>query len=104
MESIDIKNLSNENILELFQILTSLNPDQQKISLAQNVLKKFIEIPQSLDIFLHILSTNSSPEIRQASAIMLYKSIDNNWEDIPEEKQEEIKKKNIRIIFQRKCL
>ena len=97
MESIDIKNLSNENILELFQILTSLNPDQQKISLAQNVLKKFIEIPQSLDIFLHILSTNSSPEIRQASAIMLYKSIDNNWEDIPEEKQEEIKKKILEL-------
>ena len=85
METIDIKNLSNENILELFQILTSLNPDQQKISLAQNILKKFIEIPQSLDIFLHILSSNSNPDIRQASAIMLYKSIDNNWEDIQEE-------------------
>ena len=97
MESIEIKNLSNENILELFQILTSLNPDQQRLSLAQNILKKYIEVPQSIDSFLHILSSNYNPDIRQGSAIMLYKSIDFNWEDIPEEKQEEIKKKILEL-------
>ena len=103
MDSIDTKNLSNENILELFQILTSLNPDNERLSLAQNILKKYIEIPQSLDCFLHHLSSNNNPLIRHYSAIMLYKSIDNNWENITEQKQEEIKKKILELYSKEKA-
>ena len=97
MDSIDIKNLSNDNILELFQVLTSPNPEQERISLAQNILKKYIEIPQSLESFLYQLTTNNNPDIRQFSSIMLYKSIDFNWEDISKQKQEEIKQKILEL-------
>ena len=97
MDSIDIKNLSNENILELFQILTSLNPEKDRLSLAQNILIKYIELPQSLDSFLHQLNSNTNPTIRQYSGIMLYKSIDCNWDSISNEKQEEIKKKLLEL-------
>ena len=102
MDSIDIKNLSNENILELFQVLTSPNPEQERISLAQNILKKYIEIPQSLDSFLYQLTTNNNPDIRQFSSIMLYKSIDFNWEEISNQKQEEIKQKILELYSKEK--
>ena len=97
MDSIDVKNLSNENILELFQILTSLNPEKDRLSLAQNILIKYIELPQSLDSFLHQLNSNPNPTIRQYSGIMLYKSIDCNWDSVSNEKQEEIKKKLLEL-------
>ena len=103
MESIEVNNLSKENVLELFQILTSIKPDKQRLSIAQNILKKYMELPQSIDSFLFILASNPNPDIRQGSAIMLYKSLDYNWEDIPEQKQEEIKKKILELYSKEKA-
>ena len=97
MDSIDIKNLSNENILELLQIITTPNPEKDRLSLAQNILQKFINIPQSINTFLFHLSSNPNPNIRQLSAIMLYKSIEHNMDDLPEDKKDEIKKKVLEL-------
>ena len=102
MDSIDIKNLSNENILELLQILTTPNPEKDRLSLAQNILQKFINIPQSINTFLFHLSSNPNPNIRQLSAIMLYKSIEHNMDDLPEEKKDEIKKKVLELYSKEK--
>ena len=102
MDSIDIKNLSNENILELLQILSSPNPENAKISLAQNILQKYLEIPQSIDCFIFHLSSNPNDIIRQSSSLMLYKAIEKNWENINEQKHEEIKKKICEIYSKEK--
>ena len=102
MDSIDIKNLSNENILELLQILTTPNPEKDRLSLAQNILQKFINIPQSINTFLFHLSSNPNPNIRQLSAIMLYKSIEHNMDDLPEDKKDEIKKKVLELYSKEK--
>ena len=102
MDSIDIKNLSNENILELLQILTTPNPEKDRLSLSQNILQKFIKIPQSINSFLYHLSSNPNPNIRQLSAIMLYKSIEHNLDDLPEEKKDEIKKKVLELYSKEK--
>ncbi len=58
MDAENIKNLSNSNFLELLQILASINPDKQKLSLAQDILTKYIDLPQSLNTSLYILSSN----------------------------------------------
>ena len=55
MDAENIKNLSNSNFLELLQILASINPDKQKLSLAQDILTKYIDLPQSLNTSLYIL-------------------------------------------------
>ena len=102
MDSIDIKNLSNENILELLQILSTPNPSPERLSLSQNILQKFINIPQSINTFLYHLSSNPNPNIRQLSAIMLYKSIEHNLDDLPEEKKDEIKKKILELYSKEK--
>ena len=102
MDSIDIKNISNENILELLQILSSPNPENARISLAQNILQKYLEIPQSIDSFIFHLSSNPIDNIRQSSSLMLYKAIEKNWEKINEQKQEEIKKKICEIYSKEK--
>ena len=102
MDSIDIKNLSNENILELLQILSTPNPSPERLSLSQNILQKFINIPQSINTFLYHLSSNPNPNIRQLSAIMLYKSIEHNLDDFPEEKKDEIKKKILELYSKEK--
>ena len=87
MDAENIKNLSNSNFLELLQILASINPDKQKLSLAQDILTKYIDLPQSLNTSLYILSSNEPPIIRQHAANILYKSIDHNWDDIPDTKK-----------------
>ena len=102
MDSIDINNLSNENILELLQILSTPNPSPDQLSLSQNILQKFIKIPQSINTFLYHLSSNPNPNIRQLSALMLYKSIEQNFDDLPEEKKDEIKKKVLELYSKEK--
>ena len=102
MDSIDINNLSNENILELLQILSTPNPSPEQLSLSQNILQKFIKIPQSINTFLYHLSSNPNPNIRQLSALMLYKSIEQNFDDLPEEKKDEIKKKVLELYSKEK--
>ena len=102
MDSIDINNLSNENILELLQILSTPNPSPDQLSLSQNILQKFIKIPQSINTFLYHLSSNQNPNIRQLSALMLYKSIEQNFDDLPEEKKDEIKKKVLELYSKEK--
>ena len=102
MDSIDINNLSNENILELLQILSTPNPSPDQLSLSQNILQKFIKIPQSINTFLYHLSSNPNPNIRQLSALMLYKSIEQNFDDLPEEKKDEIKKKVLELYLKEK--
>ena len=102
MDSIDINNLSNENILELLQILSTPNPSPDQLSLSQNILQKFIKIPQSINTFLYHLSSNPNPNIRQLSALMLYKSIEQNFDDLPEEKKEEKKKKVLELYSKEK--
>ena len=102
MDSIDINNLSNENILELLQILSTPNPSPDQLSLSQNILQKFIKISQSINTFLYHLSSNPNPNIRQLSALMLYKSIEQNFDDLPEEKKDEIKKKVLELYSKEK--
>ena len=102
MDSIDINNLSNENILELLQILSTPNPSPDQLSLSQNILQKFIKIPQSINTFLYHLSSNPNPNIRQLSALMLYKSIEQNFDDLPEEKKDETKKKVLELYSKEK--
>ena len=102
MDSIDINNLSNENILELLQILSTPNPSPDQLSLSQNILQKFIKIPQSINTFLYHLSSNPNPNIRQLSALMLYKSFEQNFDDLPEEKKDEIKKKVLELYSKEK--
>ena len=102
MDAENIKNLSNSNFLELLQILASINPDKQKLSLAQDILTKYIDLPQSLNTSLYILSSNEPPIIRQHAANILYKSIDHNWDDIPDTKKEEIKTKIIELYSKEK--
>ena len=102
MDSIDINNLSNENILELLQILSTPNPSPDQLSLSQNILQKFIKIPQSINTFLYHLSSNPNSNIRQLSALMLYKSIEQNFDDLPEEKKDEIKKKVLELYSKEK--
>ena len=102
MDSIDINNLSNENILELLQILSTQNPSTDQLSLSQNILQKFIKIPQSINTFLYHLSSNPNSNIRQLSALMLYKSIEQNFDDLPEEKKDEIKKKVLELYSKEK--
>ena len=97
MDSVDITKLSNENILELLQVLITPNSENDRISLAQNLLKKYIDIPQSIEGFIFHLSSNQNENIRQLSAIMLYKSIEHNWENLDEQKQDEIKKKILEL-------
>jgi len=92
MESIDVKQLSNDNVLELFQILTSSQPDTVKIKKAQDLINKYKDIPESLDGCLYQLSTNTDEIIRQFTTVILYKSVDHNWGKISEEKKEGIKK------------
>ena len=103
MESIDIKKLSNDNILELFQVLTSANlPDQNKLNKASEIIEKYKTIPESLDGCLYQLSTNTDEKLRQFTALILYKSVDYNWEKISEEKKEEIKKKVLELYSKEK--
>ena len=102
MDSIDINNLSNENILELLQILSTPNPSPDQLSLSQNILQKFIKIPQSINTFLYHLSSNPNPNIRQLSALMLYKSIEQNFDDLPEEKKKKKKKKVLELYSKEK--
>ena len=97
MDSVDITKLSNENVLELLQVLITPNSENDRISLAQNLLKKYIDIPQSIEGFIFHLSSNQNENIRQLSAIMLYKSIEHNWENLDEQKQDEIKKKILEL-------
>ena len=91
MESVDITKLSNENLNELFCIITSNQPDQVKITQAQDLLKKYIDIPESIDGCLYQLSNNNDENCRQLSTLILYKSIDHNWEKLSEDKKENIK-------------
>ena len=107
MEPIDPKKLSNDNILELFQILTSTSPEREKLQKASKLIDEYKEIPESIDGCLYQLSNNTDKDILQFSAVMLYKSIDHNWSKISEQKREEVKKiilelyskqKNYRIL------
>ena len=75
MEPIDVQKLSNDNVLELFQILTSRAPEQEKINKAQDLIDKYKNIPESLDGCLFQLYNNTDADIRQFSALILYKSI-----------------------------
>ena len=102
MEAIDVQKLSNDNVLELFQILTSSQPDPTKIKKAEELINKYKDIPESLDGCLYQLSTNTDEIVRQFSSLILYKSVDHNWGKISEEKKEEIKKKVMELYSKEK--
>ena len=102
MEPIDVKKLSNDNILELFQIMISRAPEQEKINKAQEVIDKYKNIPESLDGCLYQLYNNTDADIRQFSTLILYKSIDHNWNKISDSKKEEIKQSIIKLYSQEK--
>ena len=93
MEPIDIKQLSNNNVLELFQVLTSTSPEQEKIKKAENIIEKYINIPESLDGCLYQLKTNTDVNTRHFSTLILYKSVDHNWNKISEQKKKKLKRK-----------
>ena len=102
MESVDIKQLSNDNILELFQVLTSTSPEQEKIKKAESIIEKYINIPESLDGCLYQLKTNTDTNIRHFSTLILYKSVDHNWNKTGEAKKEEIKKEVFELYSKEK--
>ena len=102
MEPIDVKKLSNDNILELFQIMISRAPEQEKINKAQELIDKYKNIPESLDGCLYQLYNNTDADIRQFSTLILYKSIDHNWNKISDSKKEEIKQSIIKLYSQEK--
>ena len=102
MEAIDVKKLSNDEVLELFQIMTSNQPNKENLQKAQFLIEKYKNEPESLDGCLFILSNNKDWKILQFSAIILYKSIDHNWSKISDAKKEEIKKLVLQLYSKEK--
>ena len=92
MEAIDVKKLSNDEVLELFKIMTSNQPNPENMKKAQFLLEKYKNVAESIDGCLYQLSNNSDWKILQFATIILYKSIDHNWNELSEPKKEEIKK------------
>ena len=91
MESIDVKKLSNDEVLELFKIITSNQQNKENIDKAQYLLEKYKNVPESIDGCIFQLLNNTNWKILQFSTIILYKSIDHNWQNLSEEKKNNIK-------------
>ena len=91
MEAIDVKKLSNDEILELFKIMTSNQQNKENMNKAQYLLEKYKNVPESIDGCIYQISNNSDWKILQFSTIILYKSIDHNWSSLSEEKKNEVK-------------
>ena len=67
--------LTNDNINELLEVFSSIQPDNDKILKSQEILKKYSERIESVEGYLFQIKSNPNANCRQLASILLYKNI-----------------------------
>ena len=94
--------LTNDNINELLEVFSSIQPDNDKILKSQEILKKYSERIESVEGYLFQIKSNPNANCRQLASILLYKNIDKHWTKIDNEKKNQIKKLLMELYSQEK--
>ena len=78
-----MSNLSNEQISSLLNNLTSISPQNNLISESTNLLKQYYSSSSlSINSFIYQLTNNPNENNRNLASILLYKSIDKNYNSL----------------------
>lgn len=82
--------MDEQEFVSLLQAL--LQPDTQKVKAATSQLNKtYYTSPQSLTALIHILVSQSQPELRQLAAIEARKLVSKHWTAVPEDQKQNLR-------------
>jgi len=82
--------MDEQEFVSLLQAL--LQPDTQKVKSATSQLNKtYYTSPQSLTALIHILISQSQPELRQLAAIEARKLVSKHWTAVPEDQKQNLR-------------
>lgn len=82
--------MDEQEFVSLLQAL--LQPDTQKVKAATSQLNKtYYTSPQSLTALIHILVSQSQPELRQLAAIEARKLASKHWAAVPEDQKQTLR-------------
>ena len=91
--------MDEHEFVSLLQAL--LQPDTQKVKAATSQLNKtYYTSPQSLTALIHILISQSQPELRQLAAIEARKLVSKHWVAVPEDQKQTLRQQLLQSTIQ----